>query len=52
VQYQLVLIRDSSFRVGDTKFTLTGAGKAQIRNAVTDPVTGNTGLVTGNAVQS
>ena|SRR5437762_11282006 len=51
VQYQEVLIRDSSFRIGDTKFSLTGDGKAQIRNAVTDPVTGNTGLVTGNATQ-
>jgi hypothetical protein len=52
VQYQQVLIRDSSFRIGDSKFTLTGTGKAQIRNAVTDPVTGNTGLVTGDATQS
>jgi hypothetical protein len=52
VQYQQVLIRDSSFRVGDTKFTLTAAGKAQIRNAVTDQVTGDTGLVTGDASQS
>src|SRR5580698_3772030 len=39
VQYQQVLIKDSSFRFGDTKFTLTAAGKAQIRNAVTDQVT-------------
>jgi hypothetical protein len=52
VQYQQVLIRDSSFRIGDTKFALTGNGKAQIGNAVTDPVTGNTSLVKGNAVQS
>ena len=52
VQYQQVLIRDSSFRIGDTKFTLTAAGKAQIRNAVTDPVTGNTSLLTANASQS
>ena len=52
VQYQQVLIRDSSFRIGNTKFSLTGTGKAQIGNAVTDPVTGNTSLVTGNATQS
>jgi hypothetical protein len=52
VQYQQVLIGNSSFRIGDTKFTLTSAGKAQIRNAVTDPVTGDTSLVTGNASQS
>jgi hypothetical protein len=51
VQYQDVLIRDSSFRIGDTKFALTGSGKALIGNAVTDPVTGNTSLVKGNAVQ-
>ena len=49
VQYQQVLIRDSSFRIGDTKFTLTGTGKAEIRNAVTDPVTGDTSLVQGAA---
>jgi hypothetical protein len=52
VQYQQVLIRDSSFRIGDTKFSLTGNGQAQIKNAVTDPATGNTSLVTGNATQS
>jgi hypothetical protein len=51
-QYQQVLIRDSSFRIGNTKFSLTATGKAQIGNAVTDPVTGNTSLVTGNATQS
>jgi lipocalin len=52
VQYQQVLIRDSSFRIGDTKFSLTGNGRAQIKNAVTDPATGNTSLVTSNATQS
>src|SRR5882757_7505343 len=51
VQYQSVLIKDSSFRIGDTKFTLTAAGSAQIRNVVTDPATGNTSLVTGTAAQ-
>jgi hypothetical protein len=51
VQYQQVLIRDSSFRIGDTKFTLANAGAAQIRTAVTDPTTGNTSLITGNAAQ-
>jgi hypothetical protein len=43
-QYQQVLIKDSSFRFGNTKFTLTGDGKAQIKNVVTDPVTGSTYL--------
>jgi hypothetical protein len=50
-QYQNVLIKDSSFRVGDTKFTLTGDGAASVKNAVTDPVSGSTSLVTGTATQ-
>ncbi len=52
VQYQSVLIKDNSFRIGDTKFTLSAAGAAQIRTVITDPVTGNTNLITGNAAQS
>ena len=52
VKYQDVLIKDKAFRIGDTKFSLTGNGQAQIKNAVTDPATGNTSLVTGNATQS
>ena len=51
-QYQQVLIGNSSFRIGDTKFVLTGSGKATVANAVTDPTTGNTSLVNGNATQS
>jgi hypothetical protein len=51
VQYQQVLIGNASFRIGNTKFTLTGSGQAQIANAVTDPATGNTGLVQGSATQ-
>jgi hypothetical protein len=51
VQYQSVLIRDNSFRIGDTKFTLASAGAAQIRSVITDPVTGNNNLITGNAAQ-
>jgi hypothetical protein len=51
VQYQNVLIKDSSFRIGDNKFTLSAAGKASIRTAVTDPTTGSTSLITGNAAQ-
>ena len=31
-KYQDVLIKDNSFRIGDTKFTLTSNGKAQIKN--------------------
>src|SRR5712672_2673413 len=39
VQYQSVLIKDNSFRIGDSKFTLGSAGAAQIRTAITDPAT-------------
>ena len=52
VQYQSVLIKDNSFRFGDTKFTLTAKGTADVRNVVTDPASGNTGLVEGNATQA
>ena len=52
VQYLQVLIGNSSFRVGNTKFALTASGKATVGNAVTDPVTGNTSLVKGTATQS
>ena len=43
-KYQDVLIRNNSFRVGDTKFTLASNGKAEINNVVTDPVSGQTYL--------
>jgi hypothetical protein len=51
-KYQDVLIKDSSFRIGDTKFTLTAKGKAQIKNVVTDPASGQTYLDTAYATQS
>jgi hypothetical protein len=43
-KYQDVLIKNNSFRVGDTKFTLTSNGKAEINNVVTDPASGQTYL--------
>ena len=43
-KFQEVLIKDNSFRIGDTKFTLTALGKAQIKNVVTDPSSGQTYL--------
>ena len=46
VESQNVLIRGCSFRVGDTKFSLTKVGSAQIKNVVTDPETGSTSLDT------
>jgi len=51
-KYQEVLIKDSAFRIGDTKFTLTGKGKAQIKNVVTDPASGQTYLDTAYAALS
>jgi hypothetical protein len=47
--YQQVLIKDGSFRFGNTKFTLTDTGKAQIKNVVTDPATGSSYLDTAVA---
>ncbi len=52
VQYQQVLIGNSSFRIGDSKFVLTGKGKATAATVITDPATGNTSLYKGNATQS
>ncbi len=52
VKYQSVLIKDQSFRIGDTKFTLTKPGTAQIKNVITDPATGSTYLDTARATQS
>jgi hypothetical protein len=53
VKNQSVLIKDLSFRVGDTKFTLTNKlGTATIKNVVTDPATGSTYLDTATATQS
>lgn len=52
VKYQQVLIKDSQFRVGDTKFYLTADNKATIKNVVTDPVTGSTYLDTAYATRS
>ncbi len=51
-QYQQVLIKDNSFRFGNTKFTLTGVGKAEIKNVVTDPATGSTYLDKAQATLS
>jgi hypothetical protein len=52
VKYQDVLINANSFRIGDTKFTLTKAGTAQIKNAVTDPASGSAYLDTAYATQA
>ncbi|MGJ5046648.1 hypothetical protein ACQR09_06245 [Bradyrhizobium oligotrophicum] len=51
-KYQDMLIKDNAFRIGDTKFTLTGNGKAQIENVVTDAASGQTYLDTAYAIRS
>jgi hypothetical protein len=51
VKYQDVLIKDNSFRIGDSKFTLTGAAKAQIKTVMTDPASGAQSLETAYANQ-
>lgn len=51
VNYQDVLIKDSAFRIGDSKFVLQGAGKALLATAVTDPYTGNVSLQQAYATQ-
>jgi hypothetical protein len=43
-KFQEVLIKDLSFRIGDTKFTLSALGKAEIKNVVSDPSSGQTYL--------
>jgi hypothetical protein len=57
VKYADVLIKDQSFRIGDTKFLLNKAVAGQaatalIKNVVTDPATGSTFLDTATATQS
>ena len=50
-KYQDVLIKDQTFRIGDTKFSLTSSGKALIKNVVTDPANGTTYLDQAYATQ-
>ena len=47
--FQDVLIRDNSFRIGDTKFLMKKIGHAQIKTVVTNPATGGTVLNTAYA---
>jgi hypothetical protein len=52
VQYQSVLIKDNSFRFGDTKFTLKAKRTADVKNVITDPISGKSSLVEGSATQA
>jgi hypothetical protein len=49
VQFQDVLIKDNSFRIGDSKFLMKKIGHAQIKTVVTNPATGGTVLNTAYA---
>ena len=49
VKFQDVLIKDNSFRIGDTKFLLKKVGHAQIKTVVTNPATGASVLNTAFA---
>jgi hypothetical protein len=53
LQYQDVLIKDGSFKFGNTKFTLdpNKPGTAQVKNVVVDPASGTQYLDTAYAVQ-
>ena len=43
-KFQEVLIKDNSFRIGDTKFALTANNTALVKNGVTDAASGQTYL--------
>ena len=51
LKYQDVLIKDNSFKFGDSKFTLTKAGTAQIKTVMTNAATGGQSLETAYAQQ-
>ena len=51
LKYQDVLIKDGSFKFGDSKFTLTRDGVAQIKTVKTNASTGGQSLETAYANQ-
>lgn len=48
-KFQDVLIKDNSFRVADSKFTLQANGRAQVRSVLTNANTGKSTLETATA---
>jgi hypothetical protein len=52
LKYQDVLIKDNSFKFGDSKFTLTQTGTAQVKTVMTNAATGAQSLETAYASQS
>jgi hypothetical protein len=51
VKYQDVLIKDASFRIGDSKFMLAKLGTATIKTVVTNPYDGSAQLNTAYATR-
>ncbi|HTJ58647.1 MAG TPA: hypothetical protein VL418_13890 [Devosiaceae bacterium] len=51
VTQQQVLISNSSFHIGDSKFMVTSEGSATVMTAVTDPLTGNVSVEQANLTQ-
>jgi hypothetical protein len=51
VKYQDILIKDNAFKFGDSKFTLTKQGTAQIKTVMTNAATGAQSLETAYAKQ-
>ena len=52
-QYQRVFITTkSSFRIGDSSFTLTEPGVAQVKTVLTDPTTGTQAIDTSYATRT
>jgi hypothetical protein len=52
VKYSDVLIKDNAFKIGDSKFTVTKIGTAQVKTVVIDPASGATTLLTAYAKHS
>ncbi len=52
LKYKDVLIKDNSFKFGDSKFTLTQQGVAQLKTVMTNAATGAQSLETAYANQS
>lgn len=52
LKYQDVLIKDNSFKFGDSKFTLTATGKAQVKTVMTNAATGAQSLETAYATMN
>jgi hypothetical protein len=49
---RVFITTNSSFRVGDSSFTLTGTGKANVSTVITDPTSGNQTVDTSAATLS